>query len=177
LGSFEPERGVEYLLQAMATVRERTARPVRLILAWNGGGHRNYESIQQQIDLLGLRPIIDVRGRVDTQMLYPEADVVVIPRAAQERMSFPVRIVEAVHMRTPLIVSRICGMEHLVEGCGLAVEPRNAGALADAILALISDEALHKELSQNCDTVAKRFDAQVSLDKLMNSLKVASGDV
>jgi glycosyltransferase involved in cell wall biosynthesis len=177
LGSFQPERGVEYLLQAMALVKERTERRIRLIIAWNGGGANNYENIQRLIETLGIRPIVDLRGRVNTSLLYREADMLVIPRASQERMAFPVRIVEALHMRKPIVVSRICGMENLVEGCGLAVEPRDADALAQAILNLVHDEPLRKQLEANCAQVAKRFDSRASLDKLFNELRaVADND-
>lgn len=173
LGSFEPERGVQYLLQAMALVREGTERQVRLILAWNGQGCDSYESIQRQIDELGIRPIVDLRGRVDTGPLYGESDIVVIPRASQERMSFPIRIVEALHMGKPLVVSRMCGMEDLVDGCGLAVEPRDAGALAGAMLRLISDTQLREDMIRRCATLAKEYDRRASVQKLVRVLRMA----
>ncbi len=176
LGSFQRQRGVEYLLQAMARVKESTKKPVKLIIAWNGGGAYNYENIQQLIDTLGIRPIVDLRGRVNTSLLYQEADIVVIPRASQELMSFPVRIVEALYMRKPVVVTRICGMEKLVEGCGLAVEPRDADVLAQAILNLVHDETLRKELEVNCTRAAKRFDSDVSLNKLLNELRAIAND-
>lgn len=171
LGSFQPERGVEYLLQAMALVKERTERRIKLIIAWNGGGADNYENIQRLIETLGIRPIIDLRGQVNTSLIYREADVLVIPRASQERMAFPVRIVEALHMQKPIVVTRICGMEDLVEGCGLAVEPRDADALARAILNLVHDEPLRKQLEANCAGAARRFDSRASLDRLFNELR------
>ncbi|MCH7865591.1 MAG: glycosyltransferase family 4 protein [Proteobacteria bacterium] len=132
LGSFEPVRGVEYLLQAMSLLSDKTKRRVQLIMAWNGAGAFNYDNIQQLIDRLGIRSMVDLRGEVDTNLVYREADIVVIPRASQEKMAYPLRIPEAIHMHKPLVVSRICGMENHLEGCGLAVEPRDAEALARA---------------------------------------------
>ena len=170
LGSFDPMRGVEYLLQAMALVTERTERRVKLIIAWNGEGIDNYGNILRLIETLGIHPIVDLRGSVDTSMIYHEADILVIPRASQERMAFPVRILEALHMRKPMVVTRICGMEDLVEECGLAVEPRDADGMARAILNLVHDETLLNQLEVNCERVAKRFDSRLSLDKLFNEL-------
>jgi len=173
LGSFEPEWGVEYLLRAMGFVKERTEKRVKLIIAWNGFGADNYENIQHLIETLGIRPVVDLRGIVNTGMVYREADILVIPRASQERMAFPVRIVEALHMHKPMVVTRICGMEDLIEGCGLAVEPCNADALAQAILNLAHDSALRGRLEANCARAARRFDSRVALDKLFNELRAA----
>ena len=139
LGSFEQERGVEYLLHAMKQVKEQTNKKVKLILAWNGSGADNYQNIQRLIDSLGIRSTIDLRGYVDINGIYYESDIVVIPRSSEERMAFPLRIVEAIKMKKPVIVSRICGMEELVDGIGIAVEPKNATDLAGAILKLVNN--------------------------------------
>jgi glycosyltransferase involved in cell wall biosynthesis len=176
LGSLEPGRGVEYLLRAMALVRKQVDDRAKLIIAWNGKGGRNYQNIQRLIDELDIRGIVDWRGRVNVSSLYRESDVVVIPRATEERMSFPVRIVEALHMRKPVIVSRICGMEGLVEGCGLAVKPRDAGSLARAILDLAHNTALREQLAENCTQVVRRFDSRVSLDRLISELRKVASD-
>lgn len=176
LGSLEPERGVEYLLRAMTLVRERTSGKIELIVAWNGEGAHNYEKIQRLVDTLGIRSMVDWRGRVDTRSLYRESDVVVIPRVAQTRMSFPIRIVEALHMHKPVIASRVCGMENLVEGWGIAVEPRDADSLARAILQLADDTTLREQLVENCAKAAQRFDSCVSLDRLVGELRKVASD-
>ena len=176
LGSLEPVRGVEYLLQAMSLVKERTKSKVQLILAWNGVGAENYNNIQQLIDALDIRSMVDMRGEVDTNLVYSEADIVVIPRASQEKMAHPLRIPEAIHMHKPLVVTRICGMENHLEGCGLAVEPRDADALAGAILTLAHDQKLLKQLEANCARVDKRLASNAALDKLYNELVAISSD-
>lgn len=177
LGSLEPERGVEYLLQAMAIVKEHLDGRAKLIIAWNGEGAYNYRSIQRLIDTLNIRPIVDWRGRVNTGQLYNESDVVVIPRVSQERMSLPIRIVESIHMQKPMIVSRICGMEHQIRGCGLVVEPRDAKGLARAILDLARNPALQEQFSAKCLEAAQEYDAHVSLNRLVDELRMACGNV
>jgi glycosyltransferase involved in cell wall biosynthesis len=88
-------------------------------------------------------------------------------------MSFPIRIVEALHMGKPLVVSRMCGMEDLVDGCGLAVEPRDAGALAEAMLRLIKDTQLREDMIRRCATLAKEYDRCASVQKLVRVLRMA----
>ena len=171
LGSFEPGRGVEFLLQAMALVKEKTDKPVHLTIGWNGICTENYPNINRLIDELGIRSIVTIHGQVDTTHFYRQADVLVIPRLSQEYMSFPIRIVEAMAMQTPLIVTRVCGMESLIDGCGLSVEPGDAEGMAGAILKLLDNPGLQIEFRQNCSVAIKRFDSQASLDRLYEILR------
>lgn len=171
LGSFERQRGVETLLRATALAKGRTTKRIRLIIAWNGAGADNRQNILDVIELLQIGSIIDLRGQVDTCQIYAEADVVVIPRISEERMAFPVRLVESLNMNVPVIVSRICGMETLVEGWGLSVEPGNAEMLAQAILTMLEDTLLYKQLQENCYKVKQKYDTQAGLTQLENELR------
>jgi len=171
LGSFEPGRGVEFLLQAMARVKEKTEKPVHLTIGWNGICTENYPNINELIDKLGIRSIVTIHGQVDTTHFYRQADVLVIPRLSQEYMSFPVRIVEAMAMQTPLIVTRVCGMENLIDGCGLSVAPGDVKGLAGAILELLDNPEMRTEFRQNCSIAIKRFGSQTSLDRLYEILR------
>lgn len=171
LGSFEPGRGVEYLLQAMALVVERTSYPVRLFIGWNGTASLNYPNIKILIEELGLRHIVEIYGQVDVTKFYRQADVVVIPRLSEKYMSFPVRIVEAMVMQTPLIVTRVCGMENLIEGCGLSVEPGDVDGLANAILEMIQNPTQRIQFSKNCLAALQRFNSQKSLDRIFEILR------
>lgn len=169
LGSFERERGVETLLQAIALVKGRTTKRIRLILAWAGLG--NKKNILDLIEFLQIGSIVDLRGQVDTQEIYAEADVVVIPRISEERMAFPVRLVESLRMNVPVIVSRTCGMEALVEGWGLSAEPGNPESLAQAILLVLNDPLLYRQLQKNCGKAMQKYDADLALEKLGNELR------
>jgi glycosyltransferase involved in cell wall biosynthesis len=150
----------------MAIVKQRTDKNVKLIIAWNGAGADNRNNIMDLIDTLNIRSMIDLRGQVDTTRVYAESDVVVIPRVSEERMAFPVRLVEALNMQKPVIVSRICGMEKLVEGWGLSVAPGDTEGLAQAILTLADDFSLRKALQENCASAIQKYDSNVSLDQL-----------
>lgn len=171
LGSFEPGRGVEFLLKAMKQVCEQAQAPVRLMIGWNGTCSENYDHIVRMIGDLGLQLITDLYGHVDATWFYRQADVIVIPRLTQEYMSFPVRIVEALSMQTPLIVTRVCGMEQLIAGCGLSVEPGDVDGLAKAILDLVDDPGLTNQFKANCPAALQRFDSQASLDRLYQIVK------
>jgi glycosyltransferase involved in cell wall biosynthesis len=107
---------------------------------------------------------------VDITEVYREADVVVIPRNKPFRMAFPLRIVESLVMRKPLIVTTVCDMHKLIQGCGIAVEPHSPERLAEAMIELAANEKLYRECQENCAIRAVDYDSRVSLGQLRTEL-------
>lgn len=169
LGAFERCRGVEYLIESMAHVPAELR--ARLRLAWNGVGHRRYDRIREAAQAAPAADRIEFVASADVADLYAEASVVVIPRIAPERMTFPLRIVEAVHAGVPLVVTRINDMDRLVEGCGLAVPPRDARALGDAVTRVLTDDALYERLAAGCRARAREWDAERSLETFHEAVR------
>jgi glycosyltransferase involved in cell wall biosynthesis len=168
LGSWEPGRGVEDLLEAMALAREKVE--VRLILALNGYGRNKPQELAARIEGLGLQQAVEMRGVVDINDVYRETDAVVIPRSRPYRMAFPVRIIEAMLMRRPLIVTEMCDMHKLIDGCGLAARPGDPTSLAQAIVTLATDPELYRRCVDQCAVLARRYDSERSLAKLYREM-------
>jgi len=176
LGTAQKERGVEYLLKGVAIARGLTRCELTLTLALNGIGAENHHRIESLIAQLGLEDIVSVQGIVDTSQAYRESDVVVIPRQRPIRMAFPVRIVEALSFQKPMIVTSMCDMGRLVDGCGLVVDPKNPGDLARAIVNLAGDRRLLQRLSNNCPSLMQKYESSNSLQIITSVLKeVAHG--
>jgi glycosyltransferase involved in cell wall biosynthesis len=55
-------------------------------------------------------------------------------------------------------------MDELVDGCGLAVPPRDPGALAAAITRLLVDRDLYARLAAGCREKARMWDSRGSLE-------------
>ena len=88
---------------------------------------------------------------------YQAADLYVHPARAE---NLPLAIIEAMACRTPVVASNVGGIPEIVEDgrSGLLVEPGSASALADAITALLSDEARRRAFSEAAARrVAERF--------------------
>lgn len=169
LGAFQKERGVETLLQAVALVRSRA--DFRLTMAWNGLGRRRYQPVVQMIHKLDIADIVEIQETVDINRAYCQSDVVVIPRLSEMKMSFPLRIIEALSVRCPLIVSTACQMDRLIQGCGLGVPPGDASALADAIARMANDETFYQWCVTNCAERSRLYDSRISLAKVHAALK------
>lgn len=168
LGAFERCRGVEYLIEAMEHLPPRLG--ASLVLAWNGRGWRRAGVILQAIRASRAAGRISLVRGGDVAAFYAEAAVTVIPRITPERMAFPLRIVEAVSMATPLVVTTVNGMDRIVEGCGLAVPPRDARALAAALERLLTDADLYRSLVAGCQAKSRLFDSARSLETLYQTL-------
>ena len=122
---------------------------------------------------LDLEETVDLRGIVDVNTAYEECDVVVIPRSRPLRMASPVRIIESLAMQRPLIVSTVCDMDQLIEGCGLAVEPGEPDSIAAAMFRLATDGELYQRLVANCSSKALEYDSERSLGQMYSELKLA----
>ena len=171
LGTAQRERGVEYLLKGVAIARGRTQCQLRLTLCLNGTGEENHDDITRQIAGLALNDIVSVHGIVDSSQAYRCSDVVVIPRQKPTRMSFPVRIIEALSFQKPLIVTSMCDMGRLAEGSALVVDPRSPDDLAKAIVKLAEDHRLYQRLSDECASLMRKYEPGASLDIIYSVLR------
>ena len=174
LGTWEPGRGLEDLLQATAIARREV--PVELTLALNNYHHKYSRSkLKQLIGELGLGQTVTLQETADINTLYQETDVVIIPRNRPVRMSFPLRIIESLTMRKPMIVTTMCDMDQLIRGCGLAAAPGNPESLAQAMIKLTTDGKLYQQFVDNCDARVEQYDSEQSLERLYGELKNACG--
>lgn len=135
-GIFGEHKGVEYLIRAMAMLRNE---PVMLHLAGKGDGE---PKLRELIEELELQERVVFHGQVDNAEminLYRETDIFCLPAVSPENQ--PVTITEAMACGIPVIASRIGGVPELVEDgvTGYLTEPRNAEDLAEKIRMMISD--------------------------------------
>jgi glycosyltransferase involved in cell wall biosynthesis len=176
LGWVSKVRGIEYLLRGLAIARRQTRRSLKLVLALSGSGSERNQQLGQLIADLGLEDAVSVHGIVDVNEAYHAADVVIIARQEPIRMSFPVRILEALSFNKPLIVTSVCDMGHLIDGCALVVEPRNPEGLAYAIVRLVEDANLYQRLSGNCATVLQKYEPDRTLATIHTVLRRVAGE-
>jgi glycosyltransferase involved in cell wall biosynthesis len=135
------------------------------VLAWNGGGECESE-ILALIQELNLEQITEIRGNSNISQLYEEAHVVVIPRiykkGLKQNMFFPLRIIEALVFRKPMIISDIYEWGSIIRGCGLAVRPGNVEDLRDAIIKMITDKDFYDSCVNECPFKLKKYHPDIS---------------
>jgi glycosyltransferase involved in cell wall biosynthesis len=124
-----PQKGVDVAVQALARVRESEPRAVLVVLG-EGPEH-------ERLAAEGLY----LPGRVgDVASWYRRSELLVHPARWE---GFGLAVLEAMLAAKPVVASRVSSIPELVgDGeTGLLVPPDDAGALAEALLAVLGDPA------------------------------------
>lgn len=136
VGRLSPEKGVDVLLQALATLPSPQVQVV--------GGGPLAQQVQQQLGplALGLQPLPAVMG------LMQSAAFLVLPSLWYE--GFPRTIVEAYACGTPVLASRLGAMAEVIEDgvTGLLFTPGNVQELADKIAWALANPAAMQAMGQ-----------------------------
>ncbi|MEU3663060.1 glycosyltransferase family 4 protein [Streptomyces sp. NPDC032940] len=139
VGSLEPHRGHDVLLDAARAWRRLD--PVPLVVVAGQGPLRG--ELQRRIEDEGL-PVLLIGRRDDVTDLLTAADLALLPVHRGPGRSVIAQ--EALHARLPLVAGDTGGISELVGDAAELVPPGDAGALADAVAALLGDGAQRQEL-------------------------------
>ncbi len=144
-GAFQPMKGHEYLLKAMASLR---SRGINLQLICTGWGSLESQYKQMAEDL-GLKPFITFMGRVrEMKDFYRLIDICVLPSLSE---GLSLSLLEAMAMGKPVIATRVGGTAEAVRDGenGLLIEPANADSLATAIERLATNPELRAAMGKH----------------------------
>ncbi len=135
-GRLATQKGFEYLIEAVSLLKRQHSQPFQVIIAGEGPLK---DSLQKQIHRLGLDSHVRLIGFYRAiGDLYAIADLVVLP-SLWEGLS--IALLEAMASGKPIITTTIgSNLEATDQGrAALLVPPKDAPALARAILQLLSD--------------------------------------
>ncbi len=138
VGRMTHQKGYPYLLDAVPSVLAQHPRTFFLVA---GVGHEE-ENLKAQVERLGITANVFFLGRRgDVPRLMAACDLFVLPSLFE---GLPLVVLEAMSMGKPVIGTRVCGTSEAVidRVTGALVEPKNALALADAIIAALDDAEL-----------------------------------
>lgn len=173
LSRLHPFKGVGYLVDALPAIQRAGGVPQTVIVGPNRSTARfgDYGALLQQRAIeLGVANDVHFVGAVahdQTHRYLAAADVVVVSSVAE---SFNRVSVEAAAVGTPVVVTRTTGVSDYVaaHGCGLVVEPRSAPAIAEALIALLSDRAMWGALAERAPAFARSFRATTIAGELLS---------
>jgi glycosyltransferase involved in cell wall biosynthesis len=164
VGGLEPRKGSDNLVRALAAVRRRSGiEPVLAVL----GGHsfqdyRAYsDAVRAELPRLGLglgRDVVEVGTVPDADMpsWYRAADALAFPSVKE---GFGLAVLEAMSAGLPVVTSDLpVFREYLVPGQDALLTPvGDVDALADALLAVLTDEPLRGSLTAAGRDLVQRF--------------------
>ena len=150
VGRLIRRKGVDVLLQAMMIVTGRL--PCQLHVVGDGDMRQPWMALAKEA---GCENVI-FHGLVSNerlQALYADADAFVLPAIVDDRgdtEGLGVVLVEALSFATPVVASNVGGIpDVIIDGeTGLLVPEKDAQALADAIVRILTNEALARRLAR-----------------------------
>jgi glycosyltransferase involved in cell wall biosynthesis len=149
VGGLEPRKGLEYLVLAMARVRER--HPSAKLVAVAKTGFRGVDD-PAWFRTLAERAGIEDGFRIEESVtqdelvqLYADCDVLVLPSRNE---GWGLSLMEAMACGRPVVASRVGGIPELVrDGIeGLLVEPGDVAGMSEAVLRLLGDDEMRARM-------------------------------
>ena len=170
----EPEKGHATLLEAWPAVV--AAVPSARLLVIGEGSRR--EALEAQAAVLGITGTVVFTGRRDDVPAVTAAlDVAVLP---SHREAQGLVILEAMALSRPVVASAVGGIPEMIEDgrTGLLVPPRDAAALAAAIVRLLRDHAYADMLAKGGhDLIHDRFCVELMVQAIESIYDQAAADV
>jgi glycosyltransferase involved in cell wall biosynthesis len=179
VGALEPRKGHRVMLAALTKLsgdaeHHASQRPFCCLVAGDGPLR---EMLINEARRLGVEGRVRFIGRVeDTRELLRALDLFVMPSLKE---GLGVALLEAMGCGVACIASNVGGAGAAVaDGCGIAVQPGDASALADAIARMVGADDLRRELGTAARArVVERYtlgaSAETTLKFYFNSLQNA----
>jgi glycosyltransferase involved in cell wall biosynthesis len=167
VGRFVPEKGLEYLLKAAKIVSGK-AKNVKFLLVGDGPLKAKIMKLASDLGLLG--KFVRFTGplkREQVANILGRASVFVFPSL---REGLPLSVLEAMACGTPVVGSDVPGIKDLVVNGenGLLVPARNPKMLAEALLTLLNEVELRKEMGRRARRVVV---AEYSWDSVISKIE------
>jgi glycosyltransferase involved in cell wall biosynthesis len=157
LGRLSAKKSPDMLLEAFALLsKEAGGRTLHLVFAGPDEGGMKAR-LSEMAGQLGLTPQVQFTGAIFGEAkwaAYRDADVFVLP---SQNENFGNTAAESAAAGTPVVVTEQCGIAPLLADVAGLVVPHDAGNLAHAIRAVISDPELHARLAAGCGEVTARL--------------------
>ena len=168
LGRLSPEKGITYLLHALAKLEPEQ---VRCLVVGQGPDRDALERLSETLGLAGKCEFIGAVERERVGEFYRRADAVVVPSLAE---GHPSVVIEAMSYACPVIGSEIVGIEDVIEDGhnGLLVAPKDAKALANAIAKLATDKVSRYRLAEHARESVRAYDWHRILPRLESALRI-----
>lgn len=166
VGRVDPEKKIGVVIDAFKEARKEVPKAMLVIV----GDGVDKTKLEEKVRKMGLTEDVKFLGRVlppDLYELYKIGDVFA---TASEIETQGMVLIEAAACGLPLIavdkgaVSEVC----ITNKNGFLCQPENREEISDAIVKILSDDALRVKFSENSVKIASEHDFEKTLDKFTN---------
>lgn len=144
LGNFLPHKNIAMLITAYALFKQRYGLPHCLVLA--GKNTKLRPQLERVIAAEQVTDDVVLTGFVEDEWvspLYDHADLFVYPSLYE---GFGLQALEAMARRVPVAASNVAALPEVVGEAGLLFDPADRAAIAHALHAALTDQALRQRL-------------------------------
>jgi colanic acid/amylovoran biosynthesis glycosyltransferase len=165
VGRLTPAKGQRVLIEACRLMRDK-GRDFRLVMVGAGPDENDLKAL---VNESGMQELVEFTGPLNQDQViacYAEADAFALPSFAE---GIPVVLMEAMASAVPCVTTRITGIPELIrDGIdGLLVTPSDAAELAEALMALMDDPELRKDLArEGREKVLAEYHLNHNVDRL-----------
>jgi glycosyltransferase involved in cell wall biosynthesis len=159
-------KGFRYAAEAMLRVKKEF--PSAVLMAAGRVDEFDRELLEGSLRALKEAKALTLTGYVSNGKLadyYAMAEVILVPSLADDSS---LSALDAAAMSTPLVATRNCGFMDVGE-VGVEVPPKSADAIADAVIALLSDERLYRKKRQGAKKVLPKYHWPAIAQRLMGA--------
>lgn len=171
IASLTFHKGHRYLLEAFSVVKKHIPKTKLLLL---GDGPLR-ATLQEQADSFGIAQNIVFAGyQKDVFPFISLMDVVVLSSIEREGMGLS--LVEAMAMGKPVVASKLHGIIEVVKEnhSGILVPPGDSNAIAQAIIKVLQDDKLRKEMGRAGREI---FLSRFTLDLMVRKIEDIYGEI
>jgi len=144
VASLTEKKGHKFLLKAITSIKKRY-RNIKVLIVGDGPLEHELKKIARDYNLRN--SVIFAGQRNDIPELLKISDIFVLP-SLQE--GFPLAVIEAMSTGLPVVATSVGGVPEVIEHgeTGLLIPLGNPEALSDAIMILLKDEKIGKEIGR-----------------------------
>ena len=154
IGRLIPRKGFQYLIEALPEVIKNSKREFEVEIIGSGPyyGHLKElvrkHKIENKVKFLGL---VEYENLIK---YYQQADILI---NASYGEGMPLVVLEAMATGLPIIATNVAGNEELVKDNGIIVRARNPKELAGALIKVLNNDGLRKNMGKNSLKIIKDY--------------------
>jgi len=163
VGGLYRMKGLEFLLRAMPMVKEEVP-DTHLVVVGDGPDRLFLQTVSREVKCSDYVSFLGFVPHSSIARHFQHATVFCLPSLSE---AFGVSILEAMASGKPVVATSVGGIAHVVQHGGILVPPRSSKALASALITLLKDSSLRREMGKyGRQLTEKEFDYEIIATKI-----------
>ena len=172
VGSLEPRKNLERLLDAWTILPDRLQRTHQLVVV-GADGWRQRGILRRLDGLVQTESVVRAERLRDSELaaLYRRARALVFPSLAE---GFGLPVAEAMACGAPVVTSKSSSLPEVAGDAAILVDPEDVDAITAAVAGVLEDEGLRRDLRERGYERSRSFSRDALLPRLLEIYRRAA---